>query len=255
MTPQEIEVQAKAAAKKIATELKIPWQWIFGQWAYESTSNGYKFGSGLAMKNLNLGGIKGSGNWRYYTSVDSFAEDYKNLILKEYPKVAGASSIDAFATALSQHKGGGSYFGGASVASYAAGIKARLQGVEDVTATNTAYTPKAATITQHNETVYEKLESWASNVLNGGSTLGSDSTADVIAARKSVGLDTTELESSYNKYSAANETALDKAIDAVSFDPSEYLDKGIWVVIGVAMFIMGLVLIMKGQPMVGKEAI
>jgi hypothetical protein len=140
MTPAEINVLAIQEAKRISDDLGIPWQWIYGQWAYESYSNDQPFGSGLATGNLNLAGIKrfykdpvtgGSAwEWRSYTSVKDFADDYAGIIKAEYPSVPQARSVGEFSYALTEHKGGGSWYGASdseSIERYASGIKARMQ--------------------------------------------------------------------------------------------------------------------------------
>lgn len=140
MTPAEINALAIQESKRISGTVGIPWQWIYGQWAYESYANDQPFGSGLATGNLNLAGIKrffkdpltgeSAWEWRNYSSVKDFADDYASIIISEYPTVPEARSVNEFAYALTQHKGGGSWYGAAdsdSISAYAGGIKARMQ--------------------------------------------------------------------------------------------------------------------------------
>lgn len=162
MTPDQIYQEAIIEAQRVGAALGVPWQIIFGQWGYESYSNGEMFGSGLAMSNLNLAGIKrfysGGWAWRDYGTVRAFADDYLQIIQREYPNVPGTQTPEDFARALTQHKGGGSWFGHTDYGSYAAGIKARIAqadlpaigkkafSADDVIYKDTTISPKPMTL-------------------------------------------------------------------------------------------------------------
>ena len=155
MSPDQIFNDAVIEAQRVGAAINVPWEIILGQWGYESYSNGELFGSGLAMSNLNLAGIKrffsGGWAWRDYGTVRAFADDYLQIIQREYPNVPGSQTPEAFSQALTQHKGGGSWFGHANYSSYAAGIRARIKqadlpatgaALEDVVYKNTTIGPK-----------------------------------------------------------------------------------------------------------------
>jgi len=193
MTPDQIYQDAVVEAQRVGAALNVPWQIIFGQWGYESYSGGEMFGSGLAMSRLNLAGIKrffsGGWEWRRYGTVRAFADDYLQLIEREYPNVPGTQTPEAFAQALTQHKGGGSWFGHDNYGSYAAGIKTRIgQANLPETGAAAAFDPenviyKDTTIGPKNMNLWDRLKQRWSYITGSSEKHNFPSPEEELAAR------------------------------------------------------------------------
>lgn len=252
MTPLDIQALAIDEAKRAGEILNIPWEYIYGQWAYESTSGGYHFGSGLAMNNLNLAGIKrfysgGRWEWRKYNSVRDFTDDYIKLIQDGYPNVPGSQTIDNFSDALANGKWG-SWFGHKNYSSYAAGIKARIDDLGDMeTAANTKAGPPLApgfksggTIAPYEKTWWEKIKDKAGLTTKPGQ----DSLDDIIDARKNYGLDTTDLEEWRDRKQPGG---IQKIKDGFQ-DISGMVNKSLYVIAGLGLLIAGFVIMNKTDP-------
>lgn len=256
MTPLEIQAIAISEAKRAGEVLGIPWSFIYGQWAFESTSNGYHFGSGLAQKNLNLAGIKrflsdGTWQWRSYNSIRSFADDYIDLIQRGYPGVPGSQTIDDFSQALGSGRWG-SWYGHQNYGTYAAGIKARISGL-DVTESTPAPASKTkipksnSKISSYNKTWIDKLRS----TLGLTTKPGEDSLEEIIEARKNYGVDTKELEAWQNREQPGGKKVLNDIKDSVS-DKFKHVtglvNKSLFVIVGLGFIILGLILTGKQPP-------
>mgnify|MGYP000880878402 CR=1 FL=1 len=114
-------------AKWVSEKIQVPAEIIYAQWSLEAGESGIQ---SPANKNYNLGGLTVSGTpgiWRKYSSLAEFASDYVySFILPGYPKVVGAETIDEFVLGLKQGKWG-SYFGSESVESYGGKLKSRYK--------------------------------------------------------------------------------------------------------------------------------
>ena len=109
--------QAKLAAQRAASQLGIPAEIIYGQWAHET---GNFTNRGSAQLN-NLAGIRipGSTEYRSFSSIQEFTDYYTKLLSSNrYSGVRGSVTPEQFAWGL---KSGGYYED--SYANYSAGIK------------------------------------------------------------------------------------------------------------------------------------
>lgn len=110
------------AAQWVSERIKVPAEIIYSQWAMEQPEAitdpaGYKFNlAGLTKKGV-------PGEWREYESLKDFADDYTyKFLLPLYPGTYGKSDVWEFVEGL---KAGvvGSYFGKESVESYGGKVK------------------------------------------------------------------------------------------------------------------------------------
>lgn len=96
-TPESFKKEYYTAAKKAGDELGVDPNIILGQWGNETG-----WGKSIVPGTNNLGNIKGKGveakdnqtgsvdQYKKYSSVDDFANDYVRLIKSNYPKSVGA---------------------------------------------------------------------------------------------------------------------------------------------------------------------
>lgn len=110
-------------AKWVSEKIKVPWQIIYSQWAMEQP----EAINDPASFHFNLAGLTKSGvpgDWRKYTNLEGFANDYTySFLLPNYPKTYGANDIDTFVTGL-KYGLPGSYYGRESIESYSGKVKA-----------------------------------------------------------------------------------------------------------------------------------
>ena len=216
-------------AQWVSDRIKVPWQIIYSQWSMEQPGAI----TDPASYHYNLAGLTRNGvpgDWRKFSSVGEFANDYTySFLLPNYPKTYGASTIDSFVSGL---KNGlpGSYFGKESTESYAGKVKGVYNSLfGDTQPEAVASTPETGTTA---DTGFFKnwLEYWR-KVWNG----------DIAGAEK--------VKSNFGKSSnpvavvpktiAKAEDTVNKTVDSWS----KFLPSIFYVVAGLALLIVGLVLI------------
>lgn len=118
------------AAEWVSQEINVPRDVILGQWAFEQPSgvkNPEKF-------NFNIAGLtkKGKpGEWRAYGDIMEFARDYVySFVLVNWPNAVNSKTPEQYAAALGSGIGGRKYYGDATPAAYASGIKTRIGQLE-----------------------------------------------------------------------------------------------------------------------------
>lgn len=111
-TQDAFKAKYGAAAESAAQQLGVPAEGILAQWALETG-----WGKSIIPGTNNLGNIKdfsgkGTGvtakdnangsvdKYRQYKDTDAFVADFVSLIQRKYPKAVGASTPEAFASAL-----------------------------------------------------------------------------------------------------------------------------------------------------------
>jgi mannosyl-glycoprotein endo-beta-N-acetylglucosaminidase len=100
--------QARALAAQVGPQLGVDPSIIFAQWAHETgnfTNRGATQLNNLA--GINVPGGNGS-DYKSYSSLNEFAQDYASLISRRYKGALGAGNVDDYATALKR----GGYFSG-----------------------------------------------------------------------------------------------------------------------------------------------
>ncbi len=256
MTPLELQAIAITEAKRAGEVLGIPWHIIYGQWAYESTSNGFHFGSGLAQNNLNLAGIKrfladGSWEWRKYNSVKYFTDDYIDLIQRGYPEVPGSQTVDIFSQALGNGRWG-SWYGHKNYGSYAAGMKARIKSLEAETgqplSVDQPVEKPPVVLKSDGSTISSYEKNWIDKLrdkLGITTKPGQDSLEDVIEARKNYGLDTKKLENWQNREQPRGTKFISDVKTSVTDKTKqmfELVNKSLFIIAGLGLVIIGLFL-------------
>jgi hypothetical protein len=115
-----ISSQARALAQSLSSQLNVPADILYAQWAHE-TGN---FTNRGAQSLNNLAGIRipGSTEYKSFGSLQEFGSYYAGTIRGNYPGAMGAQNIDQFATALKHGRGGRQYME-APLADYERGMR------------------------------------------------------------------------------------------------------------------------------------